>query len=396
MRKPSDLPRLLYVGDVPVEASYHGSALLYRLLQTYPKDRLRIIESGMELSLPERRLSQVTYFPALQPFRRWFNTRLNRWLYILLSLRATVFTRGVSKAVGDFQPEAVLTVAHGFSWLTAATYARRRRLPLHFIVHDDWPRIVGHWPLISGWVDRQFALCYREAVSRLCVSPFMVEDYERRYSTRGTVLYPGRAADCPVFDGFPPRLSQHRKQLVGAYAGSINSGSYVESVKSLAHALARVGGKLLLFGPHTLETLAVGQLKLPNVFAGGLLPSNELINRLRSEADFLFVPMSSEGARSDASLRTCFPSKLTDYTAAGLPILICGPEYCSAVRWARQNEPVAEVITSVNAAELQSALERLMKPEHRAILATRALQVGSMQFSHAIAERVFHAALLRS
>ena len=41
------LPRLLYVGDVPVEASYHGSALIYRLLQRYPVERLRIVEGNI-------------------------------------------------------------------------------------------------------------------------------------------------------------------------------------------------------------------------------------------------------------------------------------------------------------------------------------------------------------
>ena len=31
---------LLYVGDVPVEASYHGSALLHRLLSGHPHEKL--------------------------------------------------------------------------------------------------------------------------------------------------------------------------------------------------------------------------------------------------------------------------------------------------------------------------------------------------------------------
>ena len=57
----AELPRLLYVGDVPVECSYHGSALLYRLLQKYPVDRLRIIEAGLQASRPDRRLKAVSY-----------------------------------------------------------------------------------------------------------------------------------------------------------------------------------------------------------------------------------------------------------------------------------------------------------------------------------------------
>ena len=55
------LPRLLYIGDVPVESSYHGSALLFRLLQGWPSERLRVIEANLLRSLPERRLPGIQY-----------------------------------------------------------------------------------------------------------------------------------------------------------------------------------------------------------------------------------------------------------------------------------------------------------------------------------------------
>ena len=54
------LPRLAYIGDVPVESSYHGSALLYRLLQRYPPDRLSVIENRNS-SRADRRLPGVRY-----------------------------------------------------------------------------------------------------------------------------------------------------------------------------------------------------------------------------------------------------------------------------------------------------------------------------------------------
>ena len=57
----STLPNLLYVGDVPVEATYHGSALLYRLLEEYPPERLLIIETEPFVSTPEQRLNGVPY-----------------------------------------------------------------------------------------------------------------------------------------------------------------------------------------------------------------------------------------------------------------------------------------------------------------------------------------------
>ncbi len=61
----SKLPRLLYVGDVPIESSYHGSALLFRLLQNYPPVKLRIVETGLFVSESERRLSHVSYSDLL-------------------------------------------------------------------------------------------------------------------------------------------------------------------------------------------------------------------------------------------------------------------------------------------------------------------------------------------
>src|SRR6185503_21071612 len=70
------LPRLLYIADVPVEASQHGSALIFRLLETYPADRLRVVETGVP-SQAERRLPGVTYANLRIGRQRWLNTRLH-------------------------------------------------------------------------------------------------------------------------------------------------------------------------------------------------------------------------------------------------------------------------------------------------------------------------------
>src|SRR5882672_144502 len=74
-----DLPRLLYLGDVPVEASYHGSALLFRLFQGWRAERLRIIETNLSRSLPERRLAGIQYAELWVGSRRLLDTRFARW-----------------------------------------------------------------------------------------------------------------------------------------------------------------------------------------------------------------------------------------------------------------------------------------------------------------------------
>src|SRR5262249_43631330 len=54
------VPRLLYLADVPVESYMHGSSLVYRLFESYPAEKLLIVE-GLYESQADRRLPNVQY-----------------------------------------------------------------------------------------------------------------------------------------------------------------------------------------------------------------------------------------------------------------------------------------------------------------------------------------------
>lgn len=384
------LPRLLYVGDVPVEASYHGSALLYRLLQRYPAGRLQIIEGNLFPPATDRRLPGVRHETLHIGWRRLLNSRFHdaysRWLLG----RARSRVSQVRTRLSGFSPEAVLTVAHGYSWVTAADYAAHERLPLLVIVHDDWPRLATA-PLA---VEREFARVYRQAAARLCVSPYMAEEFERRYGAPGSVLLPARAPNAKRFEGCADRLRRHQPRPVFAFAGTINSPGAARLLQLVATRLVQHGAVLSIYGPLTAEQAAAAGLTAPNIRLEGLLPSGGLLDRLRDHADVLFVPMSFDPADS-SNMRMSFPSKLTDYTAVGLPLLICGPEDCSAVRWARANPGVAEVVVSDDAAALGVAVDGLCRDRERRIaLATNAQRIGDRDFSAEKAEAILHAALV--
>ncbi|HEV8202688.1 MAG TPA: hypothetical protein VGP98_00540, partial [Pyrinomonadaceae bacterium] len=113
------LPRLLYVGDVPVEASYHGSALLHRLLSNYPVDRLMILETATP-SQPNRRLAQVKYTSHPIGKQRWLNTRFHPFAMAWFTRAGKRVAPQILSSLNGFNCESVLTVAHGFGWLAAA------------------------------------------------------------------------------------------------------------------------------------------------------------------------------------------------------------------------------------------------------------------------------------
>ena len=365
-------PRLLYVGDVPVESTYHGSALLHRLLVDYPG--LTILETGTP-SQVERRVPGANYISFPLDQSRWLKTRFHPYAVVWLTYRRSK----IAPALNGSDFDCILTVAHGFGWLAAANLARKRGVPLHLIVHDDWPRAAQVPAAFRNWFDKQFAKVYRQSQSRLCVSPAMQHAYEKRYGAAGDVLYPMRAANAPDFAEPPPRLGKNDHQFTVAFAGTINSPGYVSALTALHDVLARINARLLIFGPHRLD--------LPNITACGLLPSSELMNRLRNEADVLFVPVSFD-ATDRSNMEMSFPSKLTDYTAVGVPLLIYGPPYCSAVRWAKENRGVAEVAN--NETELAQAVQRLANdPRHRVELGRSALQTGKQYFAHHKVQEVF-------
>lgn len=374
-----------------MESSYHGSALLYRLLQRYPADRLRIVEGNLFPVRTNRRLPGVTHQVLHVGYSRVLNTRFHDWYSRRLLMSAAGRARSIASLLGGFTPDAVVTVAHGYSWVTAARFASDHNLPLHLILHDDWPRIVA--PSLRTVVDRLFGEIYRQAASRFCTSPFMAEDYGRRYGAEGTVLLPYRAADAPVFHGVAERLHRSNDAPVFMFAGTINSPGYALLLRGLAEGIARHGGELLIYGPVDQAQGAAIGLNLPNIRFGGLLKSDELLRRLRAEADVLYVPMSFAPEDRD-NMRMGFPSKLTDYTAVGVPLLIAGPPDCSAVRWAQQHSGVAEVVTSSDADALTPAIDRLCgDPNHRVALAQTAQAVGNRDFSAETADAIFQSAL---
>jgi glycosyltransferase involved in cell wall biosynthesis len=379
--KQIDEPRLLYVGDVPVESSYHGSALLFRLLQEYDPDKLCIVETNHLRSLRERRLPKVRYRELRLGWNRPLYSRFSGIYASYVIRRAGGFHRQLPALLGDFVPDAVITVSHGFSWRTAAKFASINHLPLHLICHDDLPGVGPAMSFHARWKDFEFGRIYAQATSRLCVSPFMQEEYRERYGVDGQVLYPSRSADCPEFAAPPGRLLGDCPNPTAIYAGSINSKGYADSIRLLSESLEDFGGRLLIFSPLDANDLRRFGLNRPNIRNCGLRPFNELIQFFRDNADFLYVPMSFDpGDRSNMELS--FPSKLTDYTAAGVPLLVRGPAYCSAIRWIQANPGIAESVPTDEKADFVGAIARLTQPgAHRYSIAAEALKVGREHFS---------------
>ena len=384
----------MYLGDVPIEATVYGAALLHRLLTSYPPGDLTVLEGNPWQSNPGQRLHSVRYRAFPIGNARLLNSRFHKLYASLAFFRIRPKWRCVDKLLAPFVPEAVLTVAHGLSWIAAAEYALRKEIPLHLVLHDDWPGP----NLLPGFLvksaRRRFAAYYRRAASRLCISPIMAEVYKREGLTRATVLYPCADAGAEVFRDPPERLRRNGSSPVIGFGGTISNSGQARVLRRVAGVLAGCGGKLLIYGPLTRQQSRRLNLDLPNVELNGLTSSQAMVQAFRQCADALLIPVSFSVQDQRQSILS-FPSKLADYTRAGLPLLIVAPEYSSPVRWAGTADPCAEIVTRESDALLRAALDRLMaSARHRLDLAACALKSHENYFSHARAWEIFRASLL--
>ena len=373
-----------------------GSALLYRLLAGYPTERLQIIEGNISPPDPPIRIPAVAYHRLGVGSYRILHTRLARPYAALLHLTAPGRLKRLHGLVEAYRPQAVLTVIHGYSWLTAAKFAAKNRLPLHVIVHDDWPNVNMLPGYFQSRVDRDFGRVYRQASERYCVSPYMAEEYRTRYGVDGKVVYPSRPPDSNPFEGPPARLAHPGKGITVVFAGSLHVPDYLRMLSRLATALRACNGSLQIHAPPARQLSERFEAFKDVVDLLPLIPESRLVGQLRERADVLFLPMTFE-ENSRTHMRTSFPSKLTEYTAAGVPILIWGPPYCSAVRWARENPGVAEVLDENDVEQLANRLRRLASDaDYRIRLGGNALRIGRQYFSHAAAAACFYRGITRS
>jgi glycosyltransferase involved in cell wall biosynthesis len=89
-----------------------------------------------------------------------------------------------------------------------------------------------------------------------------------------------------------------------------------------------------------------------------------------------------------------FPSKLPEYLALGMPIVMVGPDCATGVRWARRNLQAVCLLDSSLPETWGAAFGCLASDaEHRSSLGARALEAGARDFDPLVIRGQFQRAL---
>ncbi len=309
---------------------------------------------GWTVSMVEDRRRGGQFSWSTRIIKRLYRTRWNRWGGSLDALACgrrwnAVLPRAVDEAA------VVLTVAHGDGCWAAQRFAKRHGLPLATIFHDWWPDVPAVHAPLRRLLEARFRRLYAESDLALCVSEGMKEALGPHLNS--IVLYP--------IPGVPEEAGP------AASNGGLNAsdplkvhyfGNLYEYGPMLAGLLRTGAGHaglcLRVRGSHPNWPAAFREEMRAQGLWLDFAPRAELDGWL-SSADALLVVMSFDRAMR-RRMETSFPSKLTEYAQFGRPLVVWGPEYCSAVRWARQGER-ALCVTGDDPRALVGALEELAR-----------------------------------
>jgi len=377
------MPRvLIYSHEFPQTGSA-GGILLDRLFKDYPVDRVRIVgPTPQPASAPLRFL----HHKISMPWKKLEGSRLNKLHRTLRSYGLVPLAPPwrVDELLGGFHPDIVLTVMqHGTWYDSAMRYATARSLPLVAIIHDDnegFDRVYPFARTAQRHMDGKF---YRFACPRFCVSPEMEEEFACRYGVRGEVLYPNRSEELAPRD---PQLNLSLRtpgRLTLGFVGNPNYG-YGEQLVKMLPAFRDAGAKLIIWG-HTPGGAAAPLGEAPDtVELRGFVPSRQAWDEVKHECDAVVFPYLDPPGKMKRMYSIHFPSKLPEYLALGMPILMVGPQSATGVRWAKRNPAAVSLLRADAPESWASSLRRLANnADFRSCLAASAWLAGREEFDPA-------------
>lgn len=379
----SETPRkrtLVYFGHVPAEGA--GSAIIvYRHLRRFAEagwDVRVVADWGQPHDWCRKHNWPVLELSHRKPFWPPFNPDrpLSR------AFRAWLWAGETRAWLGATRPDAVFTYLSAFSdtlSLAAVGFARRYRLPLATIIHDD---------------ARDFVKSTDEGTRAHARRQWIVEN-----STKAWFASPGLAA-CftlpeKIIGVLPPipegatvssDLLATRYSLPATSAAPllIYAGNYwppqIPVLAELATAIHAGGGQLQAVLKENVGHVAT--LRTAGIDWRAPFPKNtEALDYYRDRASAMLVSY----ARTSDDMpwtRTSFPSKLIEYCHLGLPLVIIAPEDTAIVQWARaRNFP--DVFAPTDSAGIADYTTKLRDPAFRRDRAALSLSFARGEFNPA-------------
>lgn len=341
-------PRILIVSTNPPFKEMGGSILFYRQFILRDDYEVAVISDRHD-----RQLDTVPWLPARHRplLLRLMHTRISLWAHDYIHYVAGHFPdRDMIAFAEAFKPDLIVGTAETWMMDVALSLGKRLNVPVTGFFMD-WPTYAS---LAHSWAKRGmtwlFRRRYRKSAAAFCICPEMRDALGPHPNAH--IYYPSNDWQEPR--PLPARTGDHPYTLM--FAGNLGQWyghaitALIDAIEDHPHLALRVAGAN---APWSAEREAA--LREAGVFLGFL--TDQSFRDALASADALLVVMGfDEESRQIES--TSFKSKIVEYILTGRPLVIWGPEWCTAVQHARLHD-FGEVVTSQDPAGVVEVMERL-------------------------------------
>lgn len=325
--------------------------------------------------LPNDKIDRIAYRTTPMPREDWGHTKLGALAsFVLNNYNACITIPRLAKKIALFAKEQGAEILWGIVQGQATIRVIRRAARLAGI-----PYVVQAWDPSEWWMDsfkfdsmtkkfvmKEYGKLMEGSQCFLAPSWAMAEEYTKQYGARSI----------PVMPGLEPGIFTYEKEaremgFVIAFAGQMYAA---EEIRYLAEAIELVnnqttGPKIVLkvYGKDTQINLS--QYSFVQTY--GWLPQPALLKAL-AQADLLYCPYGF-GESFNKTARLSFPSKLTTYLKANVPVLFHGPDYSSPYVFLKKHN-AAYFCTTLEGGDMFDLLTHILSDKGRDAVAMRGFQ----------------------
>ncbi len=366
--------RILFLTSTPPIPTWGGAMAFYRHLCERTDFEISVVTDN-----PQILEYDVPYDYSLishgRIWQRLCRTRLSKTVHSWSHLAGTrQIPNAIIKQAQDFGAEAVLTVAGSWCWTAklAGDIAKQLKLPLVGSFNDWWYYNTIRHTWLDPILERNFKQFYRQCDLALCTSEGMREALGSH--SNAIILYPTGAT--------APTENSHsaintKESFTVAFGGNLGDW-YGRMLEALVTESTDKNLKFRFFGSNASWSEDFDT----RVKASGIYQGQVPFAQLKAEMQKVDALLLLMGFEDDCALieRTSFKTKFLDYLSFQKPILLWGPNYCSAVKIADEFDS-AEICTSPKAKDfLQKIVTLQHNPARQAELVKNAQHMYSERF----------------
>jgi len=319
-------------------------------------------------------------------------TRFHRWVVDWQNLVwPNQIPPSVHYLVKSYKPDVVFTIPdNSLSWM-AVRVAQHYRLPLVSFFMDWVPVMddhIGH-KFTAPLLDNRFRKIHRLSRVSIGICQGMLDELGPHPDAR--VIYPIPATrDYPTARPKPSSTDRTSILYIGntqAFYGKILERLFLESQNWPDVDLKIVGP------PPRWNGAVLDSAKRRGVYLG--YKNSDEVSDLCSAADFLLVVMSFEN-NERLFTETCFPTKVSDYTAWGKPLLVWAPTYASPFQLKMTGPCFLRIEENNPSLVFKKAIDTKRNQRGWVDFAWAALKAREVRFHPALLQEKFREALERA